>query len=138
MSARNQYCYIIWLAHYAYLWVFTCIYKCLLLTEFGSVSAINVVNVIAVFGQVFRIAGIESQTVTASFQFSNVIITFPVFVAGPSVWVETKIIWAFETVLCIGCNKNTKMSVKKSLLSYIFDIHSNKEVVVRKSDSLKL
>lgn len=82
------------------------IYKCFFwLTEFGSVSAINVVNVIAVFGQVFRIAGIESQTVTASFQFGNVIITFPIFVTGPGVWVETKIVRAFETVLCIGCNK---------------------------------
>lgn len=62
-------------------------------------SALNVVKVVAVLGQVFGICGVESETVTAGFQFGNTIVALPVFVTGDVVRVETEVVGAFEGLL---------------------------------------
>lgn len=76
-------------------------------TELRSVAAVDVVDVITVFSQEFRVASIECQTVAASLQFRYVIITFPVLVAGGVMWIETEIVGTFEVFLAEGCKWET-------------------------------
>lgn len=52
------------------------------LTKFETISAFDVVDVIAVFTVVLGVGVIESQAIAADFQRSHSIYAFPVFVAG--------------------------------------------------------
>ena len=62
-------------------------------------STLNIMQVIAIFCEEFCIGGIECQTVTTSFQFCYIIITFPVFVTRNVMWIKPEVVWTFETLL---------------------------------------
>lgn len=79
-----------------------------LLTQLAPVATVDVVDVIAVFCQKFRIASIESQAVAARFQFGDIVVTFPVFVARDVVGVEAEIVGAFEVLLAHGCKTSKR------------------------------
>lgn len=70
--------------------------------ELCPVSAIYVVEVVAIFSEELAVACVEGESVAASFQFRDVVIAFPIFVAGYMMRIETKIVWAFERFLG-GC-----------------------------------
>lgn len=63
------------------------------------VSAFNVVDVIAVFGQEFGVTSIESESVSAGLEFRDSIVALPVLVARDVMRVEPEIIGALEAVL---------------------------------------
>jgi hypothetical protein len=70
-----------------------------LLTNLGSVAAVNVVQVVAVFGQVLGVACVESETIAASLELGLCVLALVIFVTGLAVWVETVVIWALEALL---------------------------------------
>lgn len=65
-------------------------------TDFQTISAVDVVLVVAVFTQVLQVGIIESQTVAADFQFSHALGTFVVLVAGGSVSEESSLLGTLE------------------------------------------
>lgn len=68
--------------------------------ELCSLATFNVVQVVAVLGQEFRVRRVERKTVTACFKFRNVVVAFPVLVARCMMRIETKVIGTFESLLC--------------------------------------
>lgn len=66
-------------------------------------SALDIVEVVAVLGQVFGVGGVEGETVAAGFQLSSSVVTLPVFVAGHVVGVEPEVIGTFEVLLSDRC-----------------------------------
>lgn len=62
-------------------------------------SAIDVVDVVAVLCEVFAVAGIEGQSVAAGLQLGHIVVALPVFVARAVMWVEAKVIGTFEVLL---------------------------------------
>jgi hypothetical protein len=76
------------------------------LTELRPVAAVHVVDVVAVLGEEFGVAGVEGEPVPASLQLGDVVVALPVFVAGAVVWVEAEIIGTFEVLLGEGCKTN--------------------------------
>lgn len=69
------------------------------LTNFETFTAVDVVDVVAVLTQVLGVGIVESQTVTAYFQFGNTLGTFPVFVAGDIVREVAGFLWTGKRVL---------------------------------------
>ena len=81
------------------------------LTKLCPVSALNVVEVVAILSQVFGVSGVEGKTVAASLQFSGTVVTLPVFVAGEVVGVEAEVIGTFEGLLSDRCKENIRLEV---------------------------
>lgn len=67
--------------------------------QFRPLAALDVVDVIAVFGQEFRVARVEGQTVSAGLQLGDVVVALPVLIAGDVMWVEAEVVRAFEVFL---------------------------------------
>jgi hypothetical protein len=82
--------------------------------NFGTVSTVYIVQIVAVLGQVFVVGGIERQTVAAFLQLGHTVVTLPVFVAGQIVWIEAVIVGAFETLLRHGCKREERKQKPKS------------------------
>lgn len=70
------------------------------LTKLRPVTTINIMYIIAILRQKFTIAGIKRQTIAARLQFRHIVVTLPIFVARRMMWIETEIVWTFETFLC--------------------------------------
>lgn len=68
--------------------------------DLGSVAALDVVHVVAVFGGVGRVDVVEDETVAANFQLGGASIAVPVLVTAVEVRVEAlELVRAFEVVL---------------------------------------
>lgn len=65
-------------------------------------SAVHVVDVVAVLCEVFAVAGVKGESVAAGLQLGHIVVALPVFVARAVVWVEAKVIGAFEALLGHG------------------------------------
>lgn len=76
-----------------------------ILTKLCPLAALNIVEVVAVLGQVLGVSGVEGEAVAASLQLGDSIVTLPVFITGDVVRVEAKVIWTFEALLGGRCKK---------------------------------
>lgn len=65
----------------------------------APVATVDVVKVVAVFFEVFGIRVVESETVSARFDFSDAVVAFPVFVAGNVMRVEAVVVRTFKVFL---------------------------------------
>ena len=76
--------------------------------ELRPLAAVDVVEVIAVFGEELAVARVERKTVAAGLYLRGVVVAFPVLVAGYVMGVESKVVWTFERLLgghaCNGRN----------------------------------
>lgn len=81
------------------------------LTKLRSLSAFYVVKVVAVFGKVFGVGGVEGESIAASLDLSYTVVALPVFVAGNVVRVEAKIVRAFEGLLGHRCGRNLQLVI---------------------------
>lgn len=101
-----------------------------MLTKLCPLAALNVVEVVAVLSQVFRVGGVEGETVAASLEFSDTVVTLPVLVARDMVGVEAEVIGTFEGLLSDRCKQNIKLenyevqTTKKQMNNTCYDIES--------------
>lgn len=65
-------------------------------------------DVVAVLCEVFAVAGVKGESVAAGLQLGHIVVALPVFVARAVVWVEAKVIGAFEALLGHGWNADRK------------------------------
>lgn len=65
-------------------------------------------DVVAVLCEVFAVAGVKGESVAAGLQLGHIVVALPVFVARAVVWVEAKVIGAFEALLGHGWNADGK------------------------------
>lgn len=73
------------------------------LTQLRAITAIHIVQVVAILRQEFRIWGIEGEPIAAGLQLRNIVVAFPVFVARTVMWVEAEVIGTLEAILSNGC-----------------------------------
>lgn len=73
------------------------------ITNFETISAVDVVDVVAVFAGVFQISVVESQTVAANFELGGTFGTLPVFIARDFVSEEAGFLGANEGLLSRSC-----------------------------------
>lgn len=84
--------------------------------ELRPVPAIHVVQIIAILGEELAIARVECEPIAASLQLRHIVVTFPIFVTGYVMGIETEVVRAFERFLgSCACGKR-KGKQKRILL----------------------
>jgi hypothetical protein len=69
------------------------------LTETRPVTAVHVVQIVAILRQELGVGGVECQSISARLELGDAAVALEVLVTGMSVRVEPVVVWALEAVL---------------------------------------